>query len=920
MRKTRSAFLCIRKAVCVMAVCVMFLCCAAVPAAAENTGLALEGYIRGAFTIENLFSAAESALEDGMEAKQVVQEMIALADSEDALEFLNRAMDNCAAAGSEESKKILAMLEADEEHRHFETSFDNTYERSRDLQFGIHDVPEASDALKAAFDTKNAHQSFEPIVWTEKDFSTVFGKTLAQFKPANPRPAYACIVIKNDTQGEPTKAWNQSDPDGEDSNVGVNGIIPNLVYAYADSGNPWSYIEYVDALGKMDEWNQQGLYAKTISDWLLNDPVTTLVTTYSQPGLKETNDAAEIERLAAVKAAMTEDEIKAIVEQSSAFEDEDDSSQYVAQLQAVTVESLPEEVIEYDVYDETDEAGVRHIDAVAGVEGIGAANIFLDASGLPQEDIHWFKLYTDLLGDLDTAWHTRSELAELISRYLYDGEIRLSLLGAGDEYHPCLGMTWTATDDDLDEGYDLMRELMYDSKVEDTDRVKETVTTLKNGLKSSITSNPYSVQLYRALGVTSELYRYYSYINHIEYYEFLTQVEGALETAPEAVAAKLQGIQDYFNNSANAVALFAGNEESIALNRALADEFLSHLDKREIEAVEYDLPAAASSEALVIDSAVQFNGIAADFASVGLEGFEGGLDALTALVSDTFLYPLLRDQYGAYGVIHGALTDAGMYLISYRDPNVAETFDVYSQLHELVSDLHVDQETLDGYILSAYSSYAMPEGALSGALSAAISVLDPAGTVDAVEIMQALKAMTPEKIQEYAGIYEKLMENGVLFTAGAASAIEANADLYEVVLNPFNAQDPTQVEFVDATEEHAQYDAVRFAFENGLMAPKGEDTFGVDDPATAGDLYTALYVLVGGDLSPEDAVAFFAGYGLADADTDIDAEISDADAVSVMSGLAQLMGLEWADEAAEEPITRGDLAVRLDQYLADLNG
>ncbi len=213
MRKTRSVFLCIRKAACVLAACVMFLCCAAVPAAAENTGLALEGYIRGAFTIDNLFAAAESALEDGMEAKQVVQEMIALADSEDVLEFLNRAMDNCAAAESEESKKILAMLEADEEHRHFETSFDNTYERSRDLKFGIHDVPEASDALKAAFDTKNAHQSFEPIVWTEKDFSTIFGKTLAQFKPANPRPAYACIVIKNDTQGEPTKAWNQSDPD-----------------------------------------------------------------------------------------------------------------------------------------------------------------------------------------------------------------------------------------------------------------------------------------------------------------------------------------------------------------------------------------------------------------------------------------------------------------------------------------------------------------------------------------------------------------------------------------------------------------------------------------------------------------------------------------------------------------------------------
>ena len=216
----------IRRMMCVFAALVMICGCMVSFTSAEGTELVLEGYIRGAFTMDSLFAAAESALEDGMEAKQVVQEMIALADSEDALEFLNRAMDNCAAADSEESKKILALLEADEEHRHFETSFDNTYEHSRDLKFGIHDIPEASDELKAAFSTKNAHQSFEPIIWTEKDFNTVFGKSISQFRPENPRPAYACIVIKNDTQGEPNKSWFESDPD-EAMEV-LSEIIENL--------------------------------------------------------------------------------------------------------------------------------------------------------------------------------------------------------------------------------------------------------------------------------------------------------------------------------------------------------------------------------------------------------------------------------------------------------------------------------------------------------------------------------------------------------------------------------------------------------------------------------------------------------------------------------------------------------------------
>lgn len=706
----------------------------------------------------------------------------------------------------------------------------------------------------------------------------------------------------------------------EDSSVGVETIIPQLAHSYATSGNPWSFIEYVEALGNMDEWNQQGLYAQAIREWLIQDTVSALAVTYSEPGLKEANDAAEADRLAAVKAEMTEDEIKAIVEQSAGFESEGDAAQYIAQLQAVTVESLPEEVAEYDVYDETDENGVRHIDAVAGVEGIGAANIFLDASGIPQDDIHWFKLYTDLLGELDTAWHTRAELTELTSRYLYNGQIRLSLLGKGDDYHPYLRMTWTATDDDLATGYDLMRELMYDSKVEDTDRVKETVTTLKTGLKNTVNSEPYSVELYRALGAWSGLYRYYSYINYLEYYDFLTQVEAVLESAPEAVTAKLQAIQAYFNNSTNAVALFAGDEESIALNRGLADEFLSHLGKDEITPVQYDLPAPVKSEALVIDSAVQFNGVVADYESLGLKEYEGGMDALTSLVTDTFLYPLLRDQYGAYSIFHGALADGGVYIISYRDPNVKETFDVYAQLDELVSGLDVDQETLDGYILSAYAGYAMPEGALTGALNAAITAFDAESAVDYLACMQALKAMTPEKVKEYAGLYAKLMENGITFTAGAASAIAANAERYEAVINPFNAQDLTQVSFTDVPEDHEQYEAVRFAFENGLMAPAAEDAFGVDAPATAGDLYTALYVLVGGDLNPEDAVAFFAGYGLASEDTALDTEVTEADAVGVMSMLAQLMGLEWTADAAEEPVTRGDLAVLVGEFVNSLQG
>ena len=68
-----------------------------------------------------------------------------------------------------------------------------------------------------------------------------------------------------------------------------------------------------------------------------------------------------------------------------------------------------------------------------------------------------------------------------------------------------------------------------------------------------------------------------------------------------------------------------------------------------------------------------------------------------------------------------------------------------------------------------------------------------------------------------------------------------------------------------------------------------------------------------------DALAFFAQYGLASEDLDLDEVITASDAAGVMSALANLMGAEWSDDtAADEVMTRGDLATMLNQFLADL--
>ncbi|MBR4467727.1 MAG: insulinase family protein, partial [Clostridia bacterium] len=166
----------------------------------------------------------------------------------------------------------------------------------------------------------------------------------------------------------------------ESNEVGVD-LVTEIASYYASTGDHFGYMDYVENMENIASWNEQGLYAKAVSDWLL-PAVTALSVTYPEPGLREKLDNAEAKRLADVKASMSEEELQAIIAASNAEDEEDDASGYVKALQAVTVESLPEEIRNYDISDKTAKDGTRRIGVQADVDGVGKNILFFDASGL----------------------------------------------------------------------------------------------------------------------------------------------------------------------------------------------------------------------------------------------------------------------------------------------------------------------------------------------------------------------------------------------------------------------------------------------------------------------------------------------------------------------------------------------------------
>ena len=708
----------------------------------------------------------------------------------------------------------------------------------------------------------------------------------------------------------------------ESKSVGVD-MMPNIQYYWAGTGLTYGYMDFIDSIDNFQAWNDDGSFKDVIKGYVLDNPRNALVTTKAVAGLKEEKDAALAEHLAQVKASMSADEIAAIVNATNNPETSNaDTAAMVRQIQVVSVETLPEEARIYDVQDQTGSDGIRRIWADADVSDVGYAGILLDASGLRQDQILFFKLWTSVLGELDTERHTRAELSSLMNRYLYNGTIKTSLIEdeITKEMTPRLRAGFIAMDEDMPAAFDLIHELLFEN-IFDVSRLSEIVSRLKNSLKQTINTSSYNALIYRALSTASELNAYASYINYLDFYSFLEAVEATLETNPDVIVAYLEEIEAYFNNSTNAIILFGGNEESYANCLKSADAFMASLDRRPIEKQVYDLPVADTSEAMIVDTNINYNVIFASSETLGYEEATGDMDAVATLIDDMYLMPQLRDQRGSYGA-YLYMTDDGIYAFTYRDPNIAESYEVMDGLADFVANISIDQETLDGYILSSYSGYAQSAGELTGASNAVLNAVGHEDQNKIFDYMRQLKSIKAETFSEtYAPLFQALVDNYNYYTSGSASAIAGVAGAFNAVLNPFGVQDKSQQEITDITEDSPYYEALRFVYENSLMETVSDSEFGTDLPATLGEFSQIMVTLLGGSFTQEDSIAYLAQYGIvpsAPADTVLTAGDLEKMSCSFLAAAAgvQVESLALEGIAPETPATRAMLALEV-YYIAN---
>lgn len=577
-------------------------------------------------------------------------------------------------------------------------------------------------------------------------------------------------------------------------NIGTS-MAPTLMRWYASTGDLDYYFDFGEkGYNHAEEIFNKNLIGKVINKYILNEASSALVTTVPVAGLLEKQQETLANELASKKNAMTEEEINEIIEKTKQYKtntpvNQELDNKIMQELSVIDVENLPNDYKEYNINDKIKD-DVRYITSESNINDYGKGRIMIDVSNFSVDDLGWLSLFKDIAGKMNTEKYTQEDLALNNSKYA-GGALDIITQSDGDEFVPYIIWKYEGFSYDSDKIFDIAYQTLFKNDFSDRERLKGLIAQLSDSIQEGFSQNAYSYITKYAKGTSRSDDAYIDKTLGLNYVEFVSKLNDMMKNNPSQVIEKLNQIQEMLYNKYNARLVYSGSKESIQKNENAAQKFFAQIPSKEKVGADYlNIKNPYENTAFKINASTNYNGVYAPLEALGLK-YSGKTDVLVNCMND-ILTSVLAGNYNVYSMYRTPVDD-GINFCTYKDPQVAGTFDVYSKLGEIMMSMNINQGVLDNYIIAAYSQNITPGGDLHDAYWAAADYSDGKTSNIKKQRLNDIKSVTVQDFVEYAEAMKNLSEKGIMYTAGSTSTIDENNNLYANIKNPFSYGDEKNI-------------------------------------------------------------------------------------------------------------------------------
>ncbi len=557
-----------------------------------------------------------------------------------------------------------------------------------------------------------------------------------------------------------------------------------------DEQAPFMHIEANDTYRQLREEIENGYYEELITSMILKNPHKTVMTVKPVRGLTTKKDSELHEKLQAYKSTLSKEQIQKIVEDTRAlhaYQEEPSTKEALATIPLLTREDMKKEAASY-VNEERKAGDTTLLVHDIFTNGIGYFNLVFDLSKVPGRLFPYIGILKSVLMMVNTKNYSYGELFHEVN--IHTGGIRFAVntYTDADDLSKCRAAFEVKAKtlyENRDKALALMKEIILTSDYEDEKRLREIIAEAKSRMQAVMTSAGHSLSAIRALSYFSVSAAIAEQINGIPQYRLLEELDADFEAKKEELKRNLHELAMCIFRPENLLVDYTGTKEGLTGIEKQIIDLKKELFTQTVEGDPFVPVLSVKNEGFMTAGQVQYVCRAGNFIRKGLP-YTGALKVLKVMMGYEYLWNQVRVKGGAYGCMSSFYRNGDAYFVSYRDPNLEKTVEVYRQAADYVKNYEADERTVTQFIIGAVSELDVPMTPQTKGSYSLGGYMTKLPMERVQKERDELLATTADTLKGLYRYIEAFMSEEYLCVVGNGDKIKENKDMFKKVEQLFH--------------------------------------------------------------------------------------------------------------------------------------
>ena len=556
-------------------------------------------------------------------------------------------------------------------------------------------------------------------------------------------------------------------------------ILSSWLY---DDTKPFCEVQLLEGFEFLKKALEEGYFEELIRKYLLDNTHGAILSLVPEKGLAAKRDKELEEKLENYRKSLSDEELTRMVEKTKALEAYQEAEEAPEALTCIPM--LSREDIKKEITGLTNEE--HHVEDSLFLyhdvctNGIGYADLLFEIHDFDVDTVHYLGLLKSVLGAVDTENYTYGELFNEVNARTGGIAYGIEVFDDAqdtDAFRAMFAVRGKALYPEMDFMFSMIREVLTTSKLTDTKRLYEIIARVKSRAQASLASAGHSTAVLRGASYASPMAAFQDEMAGIGYYQFIEKLEKDFDSCKDEIVKNLRKVMEEVLRPENFCVSYTGERESLDTVKTQAAEIKKVLFNGQKPEPVKQAPCIKKNEAFKTSGQVQYVAQNGNFRKKGLE-YTGALEILKVILSYDYLWINLRVKGGAYGCMSGFKRNGESFLVSYRDPHLKRTLEVYQGVPDYIRAFEADEREMTKYIIGTISNKDVPRTPqMQGSISKTAYFSNVTEDMLQKERNQILGAQK-EDIQKLAALVEAVLSDDQICVVGSETAIEKAEDVF----------------------------------------------------------------------------------------------------------------------------------------------